>query len=200
MFTGLIEDVGSVQMLEKSNGAVKMSIAPTNLDPNQLQLGESVAVDGICLTVVATREDVFQVVAGEETLRCTTAGSWEPETPVNLERALVLGDRLGGHLVTGHVDLVGEIVQVHNYPTNREVTVQTSSRWLRTSIVKGSIAIDGISLTINTIGEDQFSVALIPHTIYNTTLAAKRVGDSVNLEGDMIGKHVERLLQAYRLQ
>ncbi|RMH37255.1 MAG: riboflavin synthase [Deltaproteobacteria bacterium] len=198
MFTGLVEDIGRVAAASRRGEGVVLAIAPGRIDVDDLAIGESVAVDGTCLTVTARGAGRFEVVAGNETLRRTTLGRLRPGDRVNLERALRLGDRLGGHLVLGHVDGVGHIAAKRDLGANLEVAVRAAPELLRYIIEKGSIAIDGISLTVNLVDGAGFSIALIPHTVEATTLADKPVGAPVNLEVDMIGKYVEKLVEGYR--
>jgi riboflavin synthase len=194
MFTGLIQDVGRVALL-RPGPTTRLEIE-TALPVAQIALGESVAIDGCCLTVVEARAAarVLAFDATEETLRRTTLGGYRTGSAVNLERALALGDRLGGHLVQGHVDATVDIVR--SWP-------EGGSLWLEIGlpkelapffIEKGSVTVDGISLTVNTLGADRFGVTLIPETQARTTLAKKPVGARVNLEADLIGKYVARQL------
>ncbi len=196
VFTGLIEDVGVIAELVSMNESVQLTIAPQVLSPTELGLGESIAVDGVCLTVEATRPASFQVTAGAETLARTTVKNLQRGDRVNLERALRLSDRLGGHLVQGHVDCVGTIT--HKAEGAGNVVMDFECAPALIIVEKGSITVDGISLTVNRAEKGGFSVALIPHTLDHTTLGKKRVGDTVNLEADMIGKYVEKLLAPYR--
>ncbi len=197
MFTGLIEEIGTIIDIDRTADVFTIAVSAGGIDIKEIVVGESIALDGVCLTVSKTARDVFFAVVGEETQKRTTFGDLREGQRVNLERALRLGDRLGGHMVQGHVDDIGTIASVREYATNAEITVRTSSGWLVNVVEKGAVAVDGISLTVNRVDDSEFGVALIPHTVQNTTLASKRVGDSVNLEADMIGKHVRRLLQAY---
>lgn len=198
MFTGLIEDVGTVERAEPGEDAVVLVIAPERLPVGELVAGESVAVDGTCLTVTGTDGGCFTALAGTETLRRTTLGAARPgQTRVNLERAMRAGDRLGGHLVSGHVDAVGEIVHVRDLGANIEVKVAADRALLRYVVEKGSVAVDGISLTVNRASPEAFEVALIPHTAAHTTLAEKSAGQKVNLEVDVIAKYVEKLVAGY---
>ncbi len=201
MFTGLIEDLGTIQRVDRRSDAAILTVVPGSLPCAELVLGESVAVNGACLTVTqiepAAGAGRFTVLAGGETLRRTTLGDLRPQSKVNLERALKLGDRLGGHLVAGHVDAVGQVTSRRDRGANLEIDFRMPVELLRYVIEKGSIAIDGISLTVNRVGDSGFSVALIPHTVANTTLANKPVGSRVNLEVDMVGKYVEKLVAGY---
>jgi len=193
MFTGIIEAIGRVRHLVRRERAMELCIE-TSLDPGPI--GASLAVDGVCLTVTVHTTDAVCVTVGPETLRRTTLGSLRPGDSVNLERALRVGDRLGGHLVLGHVDGVGEIMSVNDVGEAREVLVRSPEEVHRYLVVKGSVAVDGISLTVNRVDGDVFGVTLIPHTTGATTLAHKRPGSRVNLEADIIGKYVERFVKS----
>jgi riboflavin synthase len=197
VFTGLVEDVGTIERAERRGDSVTLTIRTEALPADQLRVGDSVAIDGTCLTVTACADRRFTALAGNETLARTTLGKLRPAGKVNLERALRLGDPLGGHLVAGHVDAVGEIAGRRDLGANLDLQVRAPREVLRYVVVKGSIAIDGISLTVNRVDDYSFAVALIPHTVSKTTLAGKPVGAAVNLEVDVIGKYVEKLLGGY---
>lgn len=198
MFTGLVEDVGRIETAQAlPSGKGRRLVVVARLFDEVLQLGESVAVDGVCLTVTACQSGRMTVEAGPETLACTTLGGLAEGASVNLERALKLGDRLGGHLVAGHVDRTGRIARVRERGSAIDVLVEAEPEVLRYVIEKGSVAVDGISLTVNQIDRAGFEVSLIPHTQGATTLATKGVGAPVNLEVDLIGKYVEKLLGAF---
>jgi riboflavin synthase len=199
MFTGIVEDVGKIRALEAlpSEQALKLTVTAALLDAEQ-PLGASLAVDGVCLTVTAWRRGEVEAVVGPETMARTTLGKLGQGASVNLERPLRVGDRLGGHMVAGHVDAVGQIAEVAPRAEAVDVTVRAPAALLRYVIVKGSIAVDGISLTVNTVDAESFTVSLIPHTQTATTLAQKGAGAPVNLEVDLIGKYVEKLVEGYR--
>lgn len=197
MFTGLVEDIGTIERLDRRSDAVILTIAPGSMDPAELALGESVAIDGVCLTVTERDARTFTVLAGGETLRRTNLGALRVRSRVNLERAMRVGDRLGGHLVSGHVDAVGEIASRRDLGANVDIAIRAPAEALRYVVEKGSITVDGISLTVNRVDDYSFAVALIPHTVEKTTLASRRAGDRVNLEVDVIGKYVEKLLGGY---
>lgn len=193
MFTGLIQDVGTVDRV--AAGAmtdlwIRSGLA-TKDEP--YVLGESISVDGACLTVVESREQSFRVQAAPETLRRTTLGTYAAGTKVNLERAMKLGDRLGGHLVSGHIDAVAKVTETKTEGGSLVMTFSLPRELAPFFIEKGSVAIDGISLTVNQVSAQSFSVQLIPETQERTTLAAKKPGAAVNLEADMIGKYVARI-------
>ncbi len=191
MFTGLVQDVGTVERV--ASGPMTELWIRTKLGAGDFALGESIAVEGVCLTVVERTKDAFRVQASPETLRRTTLGELGPGSGVNLERALRLSDRLGGHLVQGHVDAVAEIRSQR--PEGGSVVVEFSlpdpvAPWL---VEKGSVAVDGVSLTVNGLRPGSFDVALIPETQERTTLGKKGPGEKVNLEADLVGKYVARL-------
>lgn len=194
MFTGIVEEMGAITVLGKTLAGTKLTILASTV-LGDLKTGDSVSVNGICLTVVSRSERDFSVEVSPETLSVTTLGSLAVGTPVNLERAMRLNERIGGHLVAGHVDGVGAIRSRHQDGNAIFFTIEASPEILRYCVVKGSVTIDGISLTVNDVNEKGFSVAIIPHTAKVTTLGLKQVNDPVNLESDLIGKYVERLLQ-----
>jgi riboflavin synthase len=198
MFTGLVEDVGTVVRADRRSDALVIVVRPQAMPVGELALGESISHDGVCLTVTEIGGDSYQVLAGAETLARTTLGALRVGAKLNLERALRAGDRLGGHLVAGHVDGVGEITARRDLGANIVYTVRAGRDLLRYIVEKGSIAIDGISLTVNRADEESFDVAIIPHTASKTTIVDKRAGQRVNLEVDVIGKYVEKLLGGYR--
>jgi len=195
MFTGLIEDVGIVEQLQGNTGGAVVSIR-TELPLNEVNIGDSIAVNGACLTVVKRHDKVFSADASPETLASTTLSSLRIGGRVNLERALRFGDRLGGHLVTGHVDSLARVASRRREGNMEEFSFAAEPDALRLLVDKGSVAIDGISLTVNKVEDDRFSVAIIPHTLAETTLAFCSVGDQVNIETDLIGKYIARLFEA----
>ncbi|MBM4284545.1 MAG: riboflavin synthase [Deltaproteobacteria bacterium] len=197
MFTGLIEGVGEITGIVRQAEGVRLGLAPP-FPVAELVLGESVAVSGACLTVVAAAGGVFQVEVSPETLARTTLGLKKVRERVNLERALRLGDRLGGHLVTGHVDGVGAVRERKEGPAHIILGFEMPPGLAPYVVEKGSIAVEGVSLTVNTCEGNRFTVNLIPFTARKTTLASLRVGDRVNLETDLIGKYVAKLLQKDR--
>jgi riboflavin synthase len=194
MFTGIVEEMGAVTSVEKTLAGTRMTILASAV-MGDLKVGDSVSVNGTCLTVVTKREQNFVVEVSPETLSVTTLGHLSGGAPVNLERAMKLNERIGGHLVAGHVDGVGTVRTRHQDGNAIVFTIEAPSEILRYCVPKGSITLDGISLTINEVGDHSFSVAIIPHTAKVTTLGLKQVNDTVNLETDLIGKYVERLLQ-----
>ena len=196
MFTGLVEGVGRVRSIEPGATDLLMTIeVPTALlNDGGCQIGDSIAINGCCLTVVTREEAAWTFQAGSETLSKTTLGRLKISSPVNLERALPANGRLGGHLVQGHVDGTGTVRAIHRNENWVDMTFSLPTSLARQTVAKGSITVDGVSLTVVEAGEDHFSVALIPHTLENTILGTLRIGDTVNLETDILGKYVERLL------
>jgi riboflavin synthase len=195
MFTGIIETIGTVREWARNAHGARATIVAGPLVEG-LHEGDSIAVDGACLTVIALRQDAFTCDLSAETLDRTTLASLRVGSHVNLERPLRLGDRLGGHLVTGHVDAVGEIVRRSPQGDGEFWRFRFPKELAPLLVMKGSIAVDGISLTVADLTQDVFGAALIPHTLRHTTLPSKRVGDPVNLEADLLGKHVARFLAA----
>ncbi|MCR3922500.1 MAG: riboflavin synthase [Firmicutes bacterium] len=193
MFTGIIEEVGIVKTLLVKREVARLSVAAREVLLD-VRLGDSIAVNGVCLTVIAFLPHEFTVDVMPETFNKTNLRQLTAGDPVNLERALTLGGRLGGHLVSGHVDGVGRIIEKRNEGNAVVFHFTASSDVLQFIIAKGSVAIDGISLTVADVRDDSFSVSVIPHTTAITTLGKKKVGGSVNLENDLIGKYVARLL------
>ena len=194
MFSGIVEEMGAVQAIEKGLAGAKFSIlASAILD--DLRVGDSVSVSGACLTATKIEDQSFFVDVSTETMNCTNLGTIAVGTPLNLERAMKLNARMGGHLVTGHIDGIGTLRAREQDGNAIYLTVEASEDIMRYCVPKGSITIDGISLTINSVTAHSFSVAIIPHTAKVTTIGLKQVGDAVNLESDLIGKYVERLLR-----
>ncbi|MDB4964857.1 MAG: riboflavin synthase, alpha subunit [Myxococcales bacterium] len=199
MFTGIVEDVGQITQLEPlpSEQALRLTVR-AHLLADEQSLGASLAVDGVCLTVTAWRAGEVDAIVGPETIARTTLGKLGEGARVNLERPLRVGDRLGGHMVAGHVDGVGRIASLQPRAEAVDVVVQAPGELLRYVIEKGSIAVDGISLTVNAVDDATFTVSLIPHTQTATTLSDKGLGGVVNLEVDLIGKYVEKLVGGYK--
>ena len=193
MFTGIIEDPGTVHQIKHSNdGAV--IIIRTALPTTQISIGESIAVSGCCLTVVRKSRGNIAMDVSAETLRRTILGGLKPGDRVNLERCLTLNKLLGGHLVSGHVDGIGRIVAIKPEGDSKLYTFEVPLNAARYLVEKGSVAIDGISLTVFSIRGRRFSCELIPHTLKVTTLGFRKPGDKVNIESDMMAKYVERIL------
>ncbi|HJR74883.1 MAG TPA: riboflavin synthase [Luteimonas sp.] len=196
MFTGLIEGVGSLLARELRDGDARLRIGTGTLPFVDAALGESISVNGVCLTVVAFDAVSFDADASNETLSLTTLGALDAGRAINLERAMKPSDRLGGHLVSGHVDGVGRVVDVREDARAQRWRFSAPPALLKYVAQKGSICVDGVSLTVNAVDGEGFEVALIPHTVSHTAFSQTRVGDGVNLEVDLVARYVERLLQA----
>lgn len=197
MFTGLITHLGRVESIVALAAGQRVRIA-SNMADGSLRLGESISVDGCCLTVTAQERGWFETELSPETLARTTAAAWQPGTLVNLERALRLGDRLGGHWVQGHIDGVGEIIAVQSLGEVHELDVAIPPNLRKYMVKKGSVAIAGVSLTINRRTRASIGLTIIPHTWENTTLAHLVSGARVNVEVDIIAKHLAALAMPYR--
>lgn len=198
MFTGIVTDIGELLTTDPHGDLRRLRIA-CGYDADTIEIGASIACAGICLTVVAvSRADartIFDVDAGAETLKLTTAGGWRPGLRINLERAFRIGDELGGHIVTGHVDGSGVIVSRDDFEGMARFTIDAPRNLAGFIAKKGSIALDGVSLTINEIADNRFSVLLIPHTLAVTTFGARKPGDALNLEVDMMARYAARLIE-----
>jgi riboflavin synthase len=193
MFTGLVADMGVVERTAPRQGGARLTLRPRALPVDELVLGESVACSGVCLTVVERGGGVVSFDAVPETLARTTVGGWRAGTAVNLERALALSDRLGGHLVQGHVDAVGRVISRAAEGQGARLRIALPAPIAPLVAEKGSIAVDGVSLTVAAVGRDWFEVALIPETLARTTLGGAQPGTPVNLEADVVARHVARL-------
>ncbi|MET7708544.1 riboflavin synthase [Micromonospora sp. NPDC005413] len=196
MFTGIVEELGEIVQVTPTAGDSALVAVRGPLVTSDARHGDSIAVNGVCLTVVEVADGTFTADVMGETLRRSALGALRPGDPVNLERAAALGSRLGGHLVQGHVDGVGELISREPAEQWETVRFRLPAALARYVVEKGSITIDGVSLTVAEVGTDQFAVGLIPTTLKLTTLGAKGVGDPVNLEVDVVAKYVERLLGA----
>ncbi len=194
MFTGLIEEVGKVVRIERSGASARLTVA-AGFPPGEVVIGDSIAVSGACLTVVEKLKGAFTFDVSPETISRTAFRQLKSGSVVNLERALRLSDRLDGHLVAGHVDCIATISERRELSGNIVFAFRIPGAFIRYLAEKGSVAIDGVSLTVNTVTEETFSVNIIPLTSSRTTLTEKRVGDEVNIETDMLCKYVERLLK-----
>lgn len=192
MFSGIITDLGKVGGLRRDHDGLMISIVAPGLPPDT-RTGDSIAVNGVCLTARELEADRFIADVMPETTRATTLGDLRPGDPVNLEPALRLGDRLGGHLVTGHVDAVGRVTARRDEENALLLTISLAPNLSRYVVLKGSIAVDGVSLTVARCDRSSFQISIIPHTAELTTLGGKRPGDPVNLETDLFGKYVARL-------
>ncbi len=203
MFTGIVSDLGEViELQEQAEGLRRLSIA-CGYDPGTIAIGASIACSGPCLTVVERGRKgdraFFAVDVAAETLRVTTAGSWQRGTRLNLERSLKLGDELGGHMVSGHVDGIAELLTRDDLPDMARLSLRVPADLSRFIAPKGSIALDGVSLTVNQVAGDTFSVLIIPHTLRVTTFGTLRVGARLNLEVDQMARYAARLLETARL-
>jgi riboflavin synthase len=202
MFSGIIAEVGSIKQATDRDGGLRLVIATSALDLSDVQTGDSIAVNGVCLTVIAHGVDSFTVDVSRETLNCTE-GLDVPGVPVNLEKALRLADRLGGNLVSGHVDGVGVVITFTDLGESWKLEVRAPQALAKYIAIKGSITINGVSLTVNQVADiagagSEFSVNLIPHTLVMTNLKNLRAGSRVNLEVDLIARYVERMMQAQK--
>ena len=193
MFTGIIEEIGTVRSIRKGSVSASIEIGCSEI-LEDVKIGDSIAVNGVCLTATALTGSGFTADVMHETLNRSSLGALKAGSHVNLERAMAAGGRFGGHIVSGHIDGTGTIRRLERDENAVWYTIGCGSDLLRYIIEKGSIAIDGISLTVAKVAQDSFSVSIIPHTLSETILAEKKLGDTVNLENDCIGKYVERLL------
>ena len=195
MFTGLVEELGTVRGVSRGADSAKIHLQAQKV-LEDIKIGDSIAVNGVCLTAVEFDRGRFVADVMAETLAKTNLSNLRPGDRVNLERALRLGDRLGGHLVSGHIDGVGAITRQEKHDIATLITITAPPEVMKYIIKKGSVAIDGTSLTVVDFDSGSFQVSLIPHTAHMTTLGFKKTGDTVNLEGDLVGKYIERLLAA----
>lgn len=193
MFTGIIEEVGSVASIRKGAHSCVLTVNASRV-LGDVHLGDSIATNGVCLTVTSFTSHSFSADVMHETLNRSSLGSLHIGSPVNLERAMLAGGRFGGHIVSGHIDGVGTVSSIKEDDNAVWYTVEAPSSILRYIIEKGSITLDGISLTVAKVTNSNFSVSIIPHTRAQTNLASKKVGDVLNLENDLVGKYVERLM------
>lgn len=196
MFTGIITDIGRIRAVHHAGDQEKdrRFEIETAFDTASIALGASIACSGVCLTVVETGDNWFAVQASAETLGCTSLGSWTGDTRINLERAMKLGDELGGHIVSGHVDGVGQVETITSEAESHRFRIQAPAALSRMIAPKGSITVEGVSLTVNEVEGDVFGVNIIPHTMSETTLGFLAAGAPVNLEVDMLARYVARLL------
>ena len=193
MFTGIIEEIGKIQTVRKGAASSSISVQAEKV-MQDVHIGDSIAVNGVCLTVTAFSHGGFTADVMHETFNRSSLGSLQAGSPVNLERAMPSNGRFGGHIVSGHIDGTGTVSVIQKDDNAVWYTIKTAPGILRYIVEKGSVAIDGISLTVATVERDCFRVSIIPHTASITTLSSRRVGDTVNLENDCIGKYVERLM------
>lgn len=196
MFTGLIEEIGVVDSAVQYKGGKKIRVK-ANKVLEGVSIDDSIAINGCCQTVVSYASKTFEVVSIEETLRKSNLGELKKGDRVNLERAMVSGDRLGGHIVQGHVDCVGEVSRIFNEATSRQISIKFPNEFQNNVIDVGSICINGISLTVANTKDNELTVAVIPHTLSETNISELVIGDKVNLEFDMIGKYISKMVEPY---
>jgi riboflavin synthase len=199
MFTGIVTDIGEVLAVEDRGEGLRRLTIGCAYDSTTIAIGASIACAGVCMTAVETAKsgnrDTFSVDAAAETLRLTTVGRWRAGTRINLERALKMGDELGGHLVSGHVDGLADLVSREDLTDMARLTLRVPKPLAKFIAPKGSVALDGVSLTINDVADDTFSVLLIPHTLSVTTFGALKAGDQLNLEVDVMARYAARLME-----
>lgn len=196
MFTGIVTDIGEIVALTpQAQGSLHRLRIACTYDPKSIAIGASIACSGVCLTVVATGDNWFEVDAAAETLALTTAKDWSVGTKLNLERALKVGDELGGHIVLGHVDGIARVTVHENLPDMARFTLRAPHELARFVAQKGSVCLDGVSLTVNTVEDDRFSVLIIPHTLTVTTVGGWQMGHNVNLEVDQLARYAARLTE-----
>ena len=193
MFTGIIQEIGYITDISTNNEAMQITIGATTV-LEDVKLGDSIAVNGVCLTVTSFTKESFCIDVMPETFRATSMAGLTVGSPLNLERSLAVGDRMGGHFVTGHVDGIAKIVEKTPLDNAVYYTLEMDKELIKYCIMKGSIAVDGISLTIYGVTDNQIKLSLIPHTVIHTILGSKNVGDIVNIECDMLSKHVANLI------
>ena len=193
MFTGIIEAVGKIEARSQEKGEWRLKFFTGDLDLSDVKIGDSIAVSGCCLTVVEKHATAFLADVSNETMRCTSLGTLEIGSAVNLEKAMLATDRFGGHIVSGHVDGVGHLIKVENEGQSIKMTFKIPSNLSKYVAAKGSICVDGTSLTVNEANDDYFTVNLIPHTQDETISGSYEIGDSVNLEVDIIARYLERM-------
>jgi riboflavin synthase len=193
MFTGIVQAMGAIVRVEPRGGDTRLVVDTIALDASDVAIGDSICVAGVCLTAVAIDATGIAADVSNETLSCTTLGTLKSGDCVNLEKSLRLADRLGGHLVSGHVDGVGRVVAVEPDARSQRWTIEVPPELSRYIAAKGSVCIDGVSLTVNEVASNRFGVNLIPHTIGATTFQYRHIGDAVNIEVDLIARYVERL-------
>ena len=193
MFTGIIEAVGKIEARSQEKGEWRLKFFTGDLDLSDVKIGDSIAVSGCCLTVVEKHATAFFADVSNETMRCTSLGTLEIGSAVNLEKAMLATDRFGGHIVSGHVDGVGHLIKVENEGQSIKMTFKIPSNLSKYVAAKGSICVDGTSLTVNEANDDYFAVNLIPHTQDETVSGSYQIGDSVNLEVDIIARYLERM-------
>ncbi|MEW6144285.1 MAG: riboflavin synthase [Thermodesulfobacteriota bacterium] len=198
MFTGIVEDIGTVAGIKRRAKESSITFRVKKIGAGEIAKGESISVNGACLTVTSVEGDTFTVDASRETLSRTSLGKLRAGSPVNLERSLRAGDRMGGHIVSGHVDGVGKVKSKKKRGSSVEFRFAAAGHVMKYIVEKGSVAIDGVSLTVNTVESGEFTVNIIPYTLAETTFGSLRAGSPVNIECDIIGKYVEKFMTAKR--
>ena len=196
MFTGIIEAIGEIVHVQDIGGDRRFRISAADDLPASLGMGDSIAVNGVCLTVIEPGDAAFDVDISNETLSCTALGEYEDGHKVNLERALTLSGRLDGHLVSGHVDSTATVMETGDDGRSRRMLFATDPAWMRYIVHKGSICVDGTSLTVNSVKNNRFSINIIPHTLEHTIMSEYRTGTRVNIEVDLVARYIENLLPA----
>lgn len=199
MFTGIIQTIGQVTDKKEKSGDLSFKIKTNFPQPEQIKLGDSIAMDGVCLTVTAINHDEVNVDVSVETVNRTTVNQWQTGTALNLEPAMTLQDQLGGHIVSGHVDAVGQCVSREPSARSEIFEFEIPYELMKFVVIKGSITINGVSLTVNTVADNRLSVNLVPHTMEHTNLGGLTAGDAVNIEVDTIARYVEKMLQPHLL-
>lgn len=193
MFTGIIEEVGTIKNISKGIKSIKLTIGATKVLEGS-KIGDSIAVNGVCLTITSMGKDFFTADIMPESLRKTSMANLTSGDKINLERALTLSSRLGGHIVSGHIDGVGTVIALKRDDNAMRITIEAEPKIMKYIIAQGSVTLDGVSLTVASVAKSNFTISLIPHTGEVTTLLSKDIGSSINIENDVIGKYVERLL------
>jgi len=200
MFTGIIESIGSIEKIEKKSGDAKITINVGKLDMSDVALGDSIACNGVCLTATEFNQNSYTADVSGETLRLTTLANIQVGSSVNLEKALTPTTRLGGHLVSGHVDGIGEVISITKDSRSIQYKIKAPDELAHYIAKKGSICVDGVSLTVNDIQENIFELNLVPHTLVETTASEYKVGSQVNLEVDLLARYLERLLTGQKVE
>ncbi len=200
MFTGIIEALGSIADLQPKGGDMALVVNTGKLDMSDVALGDSIAVNGVCLTAIAMTDGSFTADVSRETLSLTSLGNLSKDSKVNLEKALTLQTRLGGHMVSGHVDGLGEVVSRHNDGRSERFGIKAPDDIARYIAAKGSITIDGVSLTVNRVDGAYFEINIVPHTLQETIISHYQAGTAVNLEVDVVARYLERLIQGGSLE
>ncbi len=194
MFTGLIQDIGTIRAINSARGDLQFEIE-TNMDLATVQIGASICCSGCCLSVTEKTANTFKVDVSQETINSTSLGAWSVMTRINLEPSLKLGDEMGGHIVSGHVDTTTKIIDIKKEGDSHRIKIAIPQNFERFIAPKGSVTIDGVSLTVNDVEQTHFGVNIIPHTWHKTTLADRKAGDSVNIEIDMLARYVARMME-----